>query len=201
MNRYTLTLILTMTVLLGSSGACWSADFQKDVDATERGDYATALKEWTPLAKQGDQHNLGVMYEKRQGVPQDDRTTMNKNELGGKIRDSSEKQMTPSQIEQAQTLARERAAKNYNNRSSKIKPLELIGTTLLTLNEKGDMSLSTRQSTTVSWGHVETDELDAFLDLSEHLVNSSDPIFIDSMHLSVNGNRMIAKKIGAFVQP
>ena len=45
---------------------------------------------------------------------------------------------------------------------SKIKPLELIGTTLLTLNKKGDMSLSTRQPTTVSWGHVETDELDAF---------------------------------------
>ena len=43
-----------MTVLLGSSGVCWSADLQKGVDAAERGDCATALKEWTPLAKQGD---------------------------------------------------------------------------------------------------------------------------------------------------
>ena len=42
-----------MTVLLGSSGVCWSADLQKGLDAAKREDYATALKEWTPLAKQG----------------------------------------------------------------------------------------------------------------------------------------------------
>ena len=62
-----------MTVLLGSSGMCWSADFQKGLDAYERDDYATALKEWTPLAKQGDayaQFNLGWMYERGLGVPQ-----------------------------------------------------------------------------------------------------------------------------------
>ena len=51
MNRLTLILVLTMTVLLGSSGVCWSADLQKGFDALERGDYATALKEWTILAK------------------------------------------------------------------------------------------------------------------------------------------------------
>ncbi len=54
MNRLTLILLLTMTVLLGSSGVCWSADFQKGRDAAEREDYATALKEWTLLAEQGD---------------------------------------------------------------------------------------------------------------------------------------------------
>ena len=54
MNRYTLIFVLTMSVLLGSSGVCWSADFQKGLDAHERGDFATALKEWTPLAKQGN---------------------------------------------------------------------------------------------------------------------------------------------------
>ena len=40
-----------------------------------RGDYATALKLWTPLADHGNafaQVRLGVMYEKGQGVPQDD---------------------------------------------------------------------------------------------------------------------------------
>ena len=79
MNRLTLILVLTMTVLLGSSGVCWSADFQKGVDAHERGDYATALKEFTPLAEQGyasDQYNLGLMYRKGQGVPQDDKTAV-----------------------------------------------------------------------------------------------------------------------------
>ena len=39
-----------------------------------RGDYATAIREWRPLAKQGHapaQFILGIMYEDGQGVPQD----------------------------------------------------------------------------------------------------------------------------------
>ena len=63
-----------MSVLLGSSGVCWSADFQKGADAYQRGDYATALKELTPLAKQGNievQTSLGFMYFEGKGVPQD----------------------------------------------------------------------------------------------------------------------------------
>jgi TPR repeat protein len=49
-------------------------DFQKGWAAAQRGNYATALREWRPLAEQGDagaQYNLGVMYENGQGVPQD----------------------------------------------------------------------------------------------------------------------------------
>ena len=51
-----------------------SADFQKGLDAAKRGDYATALREWEPLAEQGHaaaQTLLGVMYENGKGVPQD----------------------------------------------------------------------------------------------------------------------------------
>jgi len=55
MNRVTLTFLLTMTVLLGSSGLSWSADFQKGFDAHNRGDYVTAFKGWTPLAEQETQ--------------------------------------------------------------------------------------------------------------------------------------------------
>jgi len=50
------------------------ADFQAGMDAYYQGDYATALKEWRPLADQGDavaQNNLGVMYDQGLGVPQD----------------------------------------------------------------------------------------------------------------------------------
>ena len=50
------------------------AGFQAGWDAYERGDYDTALKEWRPLAGQGDasaQTNLGFMYDQRKGVPQD----------------------------------------------------------------------------------------------------------------------------------
>ncbi len=45
------------------------------VAAYKMGAYAIALREWRPLAKQGNakaQYNLGVMYRKGQGVPQDD---------------------------------------------------------------------------------------------------------------------------------
>lgn len=40
-------------------------DFDKGLAAYERGDYATALHEWRPLAEQGSaaaQYRLGVMY-------------------------------------------------------------------------------------------------------------------------------------------
>jgi len=50
------------------------ADFQAGLDAYERGDYGTALKEFRPLAEQGvavAQFTLGGMYDKGHGVPQD----------------------------------------------------------------------------------------------------------------------------------
>ncbi len=50
------------------------AGYNEGVAAYERGDYATALREFRSLAAQGyahAQHNLGVMYENDQGVPQD----------------------------------------------------------------------------------------------------------------------------------
>jgi TPR repeat protein len=53
--------------LLGSAGVSWSADYQKGYAASQSGDFATALREWTPLAEQGDagaQFNLGLMYAK-----------------------------------------------------------------------------------------------------------------------------------------
>jgi TPR repeat protein len=70
---------LCLTILLVSSGVCWSADFQKGLDAAERGDYETALKEWMPLAKQGDTYAQaipGQMYRNGQGVPQDYQTAV-----------------------------------------------------------------------------------------------------------------------------
>ena len=48
------------------------ADYQAGMDANNRGDYATALREWRPLAEQGDaraQFDLGLLYENGDGVP------------------------------------------------------------------------------------------------------------------------------------
>ena len=49
-------------------------DFGKGLVAAQSGDFATALKEWQPLAEQGNataQSNLGVMYYNGKGVIQD----------------------------------------------------------------------------------------------------------------------------------
>ena len=51
------------------------ADYQAGMDANNRGDYATALREWRPLAEQGHavaQYSLGLLYANGQGVPKDD---------------------------------------------------------------------------------------------------------------------------------
>ena len=79
MKHLNATLCLTLAVLLGSAGMGWGADFQKGLDAVQRGDYTTALREWKPLAEQGvafAQYNLGVMYANGQGVPQNYKTAV-----------------------------------------------------------------------------------------------------------------------------
>ncbi len=63
MKRLLVLLILLLTLLVGNP-AC-SADFEKGSEAYSRRDYATASKEWKPLAEQGHtdaQYNLGRMY-------------------------------------------------------------------------------------------------------------------------------------------
>jgi TPR repeat protein len=65
--------LLFVTLLLGAVSA-FGADFDKGLAAAKAGDYATVLREWKPLAEQGDVHvqfNLGLMYDNGQGVPQD----------------------------------------------------------------------------------------------------------------------------------
>ena len=50
------------------------ADFQAGLTAYQRGDYATALREWLPVAEGGHataQLYLGLMYERGHGVPVD----------------------------------------------------------------------------------------------------------------------------------
>ena len=53
MKNLTSTLCLTIAVLIGSAGVSWSADWNEGLTAYQSGDYATALREWTPLAEQG----------------------------------------------------------------------------------------------------------------------------------------------------
>ncbi len=58
---------------LGLTAPAW-ADLAEGLAAYDRGDHATALREWRPLAGQGDagaQVWLGFMYANGHGVPQD----------------------------------------------------------------------------------------------------------------------------------
>ena len=77
MNRLLILPVLLLTLLVGTPA--FSADWDKGLTAYRSGDYATALREWTPLAEQGNadaQFNLGVMYSKGKGVLQDSKTAV-----------------------------------------------------------------------------------------------------------------------------
>jgi len=148
--RFAITLVLSIS---GLATPAWS-DFEAGMDAYNHGDYATALREWRPLAEQRDaeaQDFLGTLYFEGRGVSQDyvkarqwwekaaaqgsasaqnDLGLLYANGLGGpqdlvqahmwyslaagngyeiatEYRNDLAKQMTPAQITEAQTRARE----------------------------------------------------------------------------------------------
>ena len=64
--------LIVLALVLGEP--VWAQDIEKGLEAYEQRDYATALREWRPLAEQGDayaQFQLGFMYAIGQGVPRD----------------------------------------------------------------------------------------------------------------------------------
>ena len=77
MKRLLMALVV-LTGLIGAGGAVWAQDLNKGMEAYKSGDYVTALKEWRPLADQGNaaaQYNLAFIYNygnSDAGVTQDD---------------------------------------------------------------------------------------------------------------------------------
>ncbi len=70
LRRIAIGLVLALLVALPAT----AQDFEKGMQAHKRGDYATAFKNWRPLAAKGivaAQFNLGLMYAQSQGVPRD----------------------------------------------------------------------------------------------------------------------------------
>ena len=77
MKRLLVLPVLLLSLFVGNPA--FSADFQKGWDAYNKKDYTTVLKEWTPLAEQGNadaQNNVGWTYAEGNGVPQNDRTAV-----------------------------------------------------------------------------------------------------------------------------
>ncbi len=64
--------LLCLSLSLAAPAAL--ADYEAGLAAARAGDYATALREWRPLAEAGNrdaQFNLGLIYENGLGVPAD----------------------------------------------------------------------------------------------------------------------------------
>lgn len=64
--------VVSLALLVGLPAS--GPDFQKGLVAYDKADFSTALEEWKQLAEQGHvsaQTNLGVLYNKGQGVNQD----------------------------------------------------------------------------------------------------------------------------------
>jgi uncharacterized protein len=68
--RFSVALVLSIVCF---TVPAW-ADFQAGMDAYNRGDFTTALREWQPLAERGDaraQFSFGLLYENGDGVTRD----------------------------------------------------------------------------------------------------------------------------------
>ena len=80
---------LVLAFLMTLSSPVVAQDYEKGHVAYEAGDYAAALREWTPLAEQGltaAQYNLGIMYANGQGVLQDYKDAVKWYRLAAKLR-------------------------------------------------------------------------------------------------------------------
>jgi len=70
---------LLVMLMLSFSHAAIAGDLEDGLAAAEKGDFATALRLWKPLADEGNasaQFNLGLMYDEGHGVAQDYKTAV-----------------------------------------------------------------------------------------------------------------------------
>jgi TPR repeat protein len=73
-QRISLHVAILSIVLLVTASAAMAGQFEDGVSAANRGDYATALTLWRPLAAKGDavaQFNIGISYLNGFGVSKD----------------------------------------------------------------------------------------------------------------------------------
>ena len=107
-------------VLIGLSLATFavSAGFNEGMEAYEAGDYHNALREWLPLAREGDPNALlalGVLFQGGQGVQKDavkahlffNLAAFRGDQKGHEAQDIIEKSMTPADIKRAKDWALE----------------------------------------------------------------------------------------------
>jgi TPR repeat protein len=107
-----------LALLLSLAAPASAGPYEDASTAYVKGDYATALRLWRPLAEQGvegAQYGLGLMYDKGRGVSQDfvyahmwfDLSAAQGNGSALTSRDTAARRMSPAQVAEAQKLARE----------------------------------------------------------------------------------------------
>ncbi len=72
--------IVAVTLLVGFAVPASAGQFEDGMAAHNRGDYASALRLWRPLAERGNagaQNNVGFMYSNGEGVPRNFAIAMN----------------------------------------------------------------------------------------------------------------------------
>ena len=109
MRLFAVTVLISALLLVSSAHA---QDLRKGLKAYKRGDYATALKEWRPLAESGHagaQYNLGFNYVQGKGVEKNlveayfwfELAARQGKRIATQLRDGISKKMTSKQIDQA----------------------------------------------------------------------------------------------------
>jgi uncharacterized protein len=76
---FRLSVLSFLFAILIVGNPAFSADYEKGVDASLRGDFKTAMKEWKPLAVRGgatSQFQVGWLYSEGKGVTQNYRTAI-----------------------------------------------------------------------------------------------------------------------------
>ncbi len=84
MNKFLATLLISLSLI---SFPSWSADFDKGLAAPQHRDFATALREWTQLAEEGDavaQSIPGLVYIIGDGVTHGYKTVVKWDTLAAK---------------------------------------------------------------------------------------------------------------------
>ncbi len=118
-----------LMVLASTSGACsvaWAGPWEDGMVAYNRGDYVPAIRLFRPLAEKGNpkaQSVIGVMYRKGEGVARSSARAFMWFSLAAARGDAKakaelhevSKDMTPSEISQAQAMMQACEASNYRD--------------------------------------------------------------------------------------
>jgi uncharacterized protein len=121
-----LTSLMVGAFFMFGAVSAQAQDFDRGAAAYQTGDFATTLKEWRPLAEQGNaaaQYNLGLMYQNGYGVVQNNIlshmwyniASANGYKKSSEWRDNIATKMTSADISKAQAMARVCMSSGYKN--------------------------------------------------------------------------------------